>query len=45
MQKGKVKMVFEQFFKRINGKIDNVNDDNREVIIDMEKINLTKKAS
>ena len=43
MQKGKVKMVFEQFFKRINGKIDNVNDDNREVIIDMEKINLTKK--
>ena len=43
MQKGKLKMVFEQFFKRINGKIDNVNDDNREVIIDMEKINLTKK--
>ena len=35
MQKGKVKMVFEHFFKRINGKLDNVNDDNREVIIDI----------
>ena len=43
MQKGKVIMVFEQFFKRINGKLDNVNDDNREVIIDIEKISLTKK--